>query len=61
MNKETLITFHESLKKRGTWLVHVKSPTGSGFLRQGFAWKTLRGAENAAKAAYPNALQSPRS
>ena len=59
--KPTVITFCESLKRKGTWLVHVKSPTGSGFLRQGFAWKTLRGAENAAKKAYPNALQPPRS
>ena len=58
--KETLVTFHESIKRKGCWLVHVKSQTGSGFLRQGFAWKTLRGAENAAKKAYPNALQPPR-
>lgn len=37
----------ESTVNRGAWKVWVQSPTGTGFLRQGFAWKTKNGAERA--------------
>jgi hypothetical protein len=39
----------ESIIKRGTWKVWVKSSNGTGFLRGGFAWKTKTGAAQAAR------------
>lgn len=36
---------------RASWRVWVTNRTGSGWLRQGFGWRTLNGAINAAKAA----------
>ena len=54
MNSEQItLRITESTLRRGTWKVWVKTPIGSGFLRQGFAWRTRMGAERAAIAKYP--------
>lgn len=49
----TTVRVVRSLIARNAFKVWVVGPFGSGYLRQGFAWKTLTGAINAAKSAYP--------
>ena len=43
----------ESPIKKGTWKVWVKTPQGAGYIRQGFAWKTKKGAAFYAATIYP--------
>ncbi len=46
----------ESTLKAGTYKVWIKTATGSGYLRGGFAWKTKGGAMNAAMKRYPESF-----
>lgn len=43
----------EAPHRRGVWMVWIQSPQGAGYLRQGFGWKSKKGAEAAARRAYP--------
>jgi hypothetical protein len=52
--KQIQIEICESTIRAGTYKVWVRGlPTGPGWLRGGFAWKTQTGAIKAAKRAYP--------
>ena len=49
-----IVKIVRSTINKSAFKVWVSRPFGSGYLRQGFAWKTLTGAVNAAKRAFPS-------
>ena len=55
INDTVTLKLVESTIRPGCWKVWAKTSTGAGYIRQGFAWKTRRGAEKAAARFYPGA------